>query len=173
MNECEGTGLGWVAEMVKRHSMMEAVFVPAFVDLDTSPRQVKLFPRSVFVESTRGFLAMNIDEKSGQIQLADSHTLVTPPALGAEPSLEPVFADLSLNYLSEITPLRCLGIVLHFDVDSSGSENRFRAVELRFADDRILLFDPFWPSGIRIGGKFEAVRLRKEITAGQIVAIEI
>ncbi|WP_144081559.1 hypothetical protein [Micromonospora wenchangensis] len=173
MNECEGAGLGWAVEMVKRHSMMEAIFVPAFVDLDTLPRQVKLFPRSVFVESTRGLMAMNIDEKSGQIRLADSDALVTPPALSAEPSLEPVFADLSINYLSEIAPLRCLAVVLHLDVDSSGPENRFRAVELHFAGDRILLFDPFWPSGIKIGGKFEAVRLRKEIAGGHIIEVKI
>lgn len=173
MTKFDGPDLDWIADLVRRHSMMEAVLVPAFVDLDTSPRRVKLFPRCVFIGSGSGYLVLRIDESSGQMQLADGQTLEIPEALEGEPSIEPVLADLSLNYLDEARPLRCSGISLYLDADSSAPENRFRAVGFRFGENRTLFFDPFWPSGIRIGDDFEAARLRDEIHDGGIAELTI
>lgn len=169
----EMSDLRWVVDLVGRHSMMKALLVPAFVDLDAVPRQVTLFPDSVFIESGSGYLSLKVDAGSGQLQLSEVRVLEIPPALRDEPSVDPVFADLSPNYLDDVHPLQCSGVLLCLDADSSGLENQFRAIGFRVGDRRILFFDPFWPSGIRIGGESEVTRIGDEIPEGGIVEIEL
>jgi len=163
----------WIVDLFKAHSTMAAVLVPAFMDLDTLPRQVKLFPKRVFIETESGYLVLKIDADSGQLQVSAGRALEVPGDLQGEPSVEPVFADLTLSYLDEMFALRCVGVTLYLDADSSVSANRFRALALRFGDERILFFDPFWPAGIRVGSGFEASRLSAEVPELTSVELEI
>ena len=163
----------WIVNLVQSHSQIRCLLVPAYVDLDTHPERVRLFPSSAFLGSESSFLVFNINQPSGQLQLSNASEVSLPEELMDEPSIRPVLVDLSMNYLDEDHPLQCDHLVLYLDADSDVSLGRFRAVVFCFEDGRQLLLDPYWPLGIRFGGESDVVRMRGDFTDGRVTELEV
>ncbi|MDB4872811.1 MAG: hypothetical protein JWL97_3815 [Gemmatimonadales bacterium] len=163
-----------IVDLVRRHRVATSLLVPGFVDLHASPQVVTPFPRVLFLGGDHDYLSLSIDEISGQFSIGETANPSVPNSLLDEPTIQPIFVDLSIYHLSEVHPIEFESASLYLDQDSSEVRNLFRAIAFNYGDGRVLLFDPFWPFGIRVGNEADAVRLRDEMgQMGRAMAIDL
>jgi hypothetical protein len=141
---------GWVINLIERHREFDSLLVPAYIDLD-EPSRVVLFPQVVFLGSDAGFIHFGIDDATGQLHLGASVEAFLPSELAGEPSIRPIFVNLTANYLGDGPPAKAESITFYVDEGSVPAEGNFRGVVLRFEGGEGIALDPFSFSGIRIG----------------------
>jgi hypothetical protein len=145
-----GNLLARVDKTIKPGCEFDTLLVPAYIDLDGDPRVV-LFPQSVFLGTGGGFVYFSIDAPSGQLRLDECAEAFLPSELSGEPSVKPIFADLTANYLGDGPPAKMHSISFYLDRDSDPERGTFRAVTIEFEGGDGISLDPFSFSGIRIG----------------------
>jgi hypothetical protein len=108
---------GW-GDLFGEASAVMSVLVPGYVDLDTHPEQVKLFPVTVAFGVERGYLNFQIEKTSGQLKVDADSSIELPDELMDEPSIRPVLVDLGAELLGDVLPVEIMSIAIYLDRDS-------------------------------------------------------
>jgi len=159
-----------VIDLVERCVEFDALLVPGYIDRDQQSRVV-LFPQLVFLGFGSGFLRFGIDEATGQLRVGESAEEFLPPELAGEPSISPIFVDLTANYLGDGSPAKVRSTTLYTNEDSDPERGNFRGVVIEFEGGDGISFDPFAFSGIRIGTALDfstVLNSQPDIDAAQI-----
>ena len=143
--------------LFREFSDVDRLWVPAIVDLDDPAGEVRPYARFVAIgtRSRGGYLVFHIDTKTGQLRLGEQQVLELPAELTAEPSVEPRLLNLTSVFLDTDRVNSIVGVSLYLDKDSDVESCLFRAAVLSIDDGRVMVLDPFWTTGIRIGGVWD------------------
>ena len=76
---------------------------------------------------------------------------VVPSELEDEPSIRPVFRDLTAQYLSDGPAVELSSIDFYTDESSVPEDGKYRGVVVEMVGGAGITLDPFWVMGIRIG----------------------
>ena len=139
---------------------VDTVLVPGYVDDDTGRRTVaRGYPSRVALGRDGVFVEFATDGYSGQLTFQVKDDIEIPEEIVEDPSLKPLYIDITWLFVREPIPRRLESITLYLNEESDLSERRVRAASATLEGGGVLALDPFSFSGMEIG----SATLRDEI----------